>query len=77
VYGSIVLNPDWSIMAFLVNSGKIYFKRVSDDEFLGAVLGKGQIFVLSMAFSPDGSILAAGTKHSSVRLWAVSDAVLQ
>jgi WD40 repeat protein len=49
--------------------------RVSDGTLLRTLTGH-KSFVTSVAFSPDGHLLASGSRDNTVKLWRVADGML-
>lgn len=66
---AVALTQEGSIMA-LAGRDEIHLMRLSDESTTTLALPQGR--VLSLAFSPDGSFLAAGCSDGVVRCWDLS-----
>jgi hypothetical protein len=66
---SVAFSPQGDSLAAVGRHGTITVRRIADGKLRGKLYG-GQ--ALCVAFSPDGRILAGGTKQGEVRLWLAS-----
>lgn len=64
-------NPPWSSQ----KRGSVKLWRVADGVLLRAMFADTEA-VVSLSFSPDGRILAAGSRDGTLMLWRVADGVL-
>ncbi len=74
--GAGAMSPDGRLLAHGTFSGEVvvYDVRAPDAPVpLGAPLAGSEALVETVAFSPDGSLLAAGGVDTDVRVWRVAD----
>ena len=76
--GVTAFSPDWQMLATSAReysfetAGEVILYRVSDGEQL-QTLSQHISGVASIAFSPDGRLLATGSNDGIVRLWGIAD----
>ncbi len=69
----IALSPDHTLMAAgSLEDSRVWIYRVSDGQVVHELRGH-EDEVLSVAFSPDGQLLASGSRDGTIRIWNVSD----
>jgi WD40 repeat protein len=56
-------------MAAADNNGSIYIWNVRNGKLLATLVDPNKVVINSVAFSPDGQVLAAGDSEGSVFLW--------
>ena len=68
----MAFSPDGDVIATASDTGVILW-QVADQQQIGVPLDAGTGPVDVLAFSPDGTLLAAGGENGSVSLWDVAD----
>src|SRR5262249_46643508 len=68
----LVFSPDVKLIA-LAGGTSVWVHRVPDGKLLHVLDAKSERRVESVAFSPDGTLIAATGGSDSVRVWRVSD----
>lgn len=72
--GSVLFNPKGEVLSVYVGSGEVELWSLATDQKLGALdagQGDGQSGQSSQAFSPGGTVLAAGDENLTVDLWSL------
>ena len=73
-FNSLSLRPDGAVLAVSDRTERVTLLDTARPRVLGQIpppSGESEAFQLAMAFSPDGSQLAVGSKEGPIALWAI------